>query len=57
MTCPPPPPGPAGAAPPTWRPENPLQRVLRDLLVAQQDRVIADVSYDALGQALVGPEG
>jgi hypothetical protein len=45
MTSPPPPPGPAGAAPPTWRPENPLQRVLRDLLVAQQDRVIAAVSY------------
>ena len=34
--------------------DNPLQRVLRDLLVAQQHRVIADVSYDALGQVLVG---
>jgi alkylation response protein AidB-like acyl-CoA dehydrogenase len=35
---------------------NPLQRVLRDLLVAQQHRVIADVSYDALGQILVQRE-
>lgn len=32
---------------------SPLQRVLRDLLVAQQHRVIADVSYDALGEELV----
>jgi hypothetical protein len=31
--------------------------VLRDLLVAQQHRVIADVSFDALGQVLVGQAG
>jgi alkylation response protein AidB-like acyl-CoA dehydrogenase len=39
--------------PPALRLTNPLQRVLRDLLVAQQHRVIADVSYDALGEVLV----
>jgi indole-3-acetate monooxygenase len=39
--------------PAALRLDNPLQRVLRDLLVAQQHRVIADVSYDALGEVLV----
>jgi hypothetical protein len=43
--------------PTALRLDNPLQRVLRDLLVAQQHRVIADVSYDALGQVLVGQAG
>lgn len=35
---------------------NPIQRVMRDLYVAQQHRVIADVSYDTLGQGLLQEE-
>jgi alkylation response protein AidB-like acyl-CoA dehydrogenase len=33
--------------------EHPVQRILRDLLVAQQHKFVADVSYDALGVTLV----
>jgi alkylation response protein AidB-like acyl-CoA dehydrogenase len=41
------------AGPSAVRLTHPLQRVLRDLLVAQQHKFVADTSYDALGRALV----